>query len=83
MRKHVRYIRKKKIAVFANKSLFARKNRYLRTKTAMFEKNKKLTLLTEFETIELAIQIIDLVDVLHQKKIVHTNLNPKNIFLKD
>ena len=46
-------------------------------------KNKKLTLLTEFETIELAIQIIDLVDVLHQKKIVHTNLNPKNIFLKD
>lgn len=43
-------------------------------------KNRR-TLFTEFETIEIAIQIIDLLDVLHSKQIIHTNLNPNNIFL--
>ena len=36
---------------------------------------------TEYQTIKIAISIIDLLDVLHCKKIVHTNLNPANIFL--
>ena len=39
------------------------------------------TLFTEFETIEIALKIIDLVQILHSKGIVHTNLNPQNIFL--
>ena len=33
--------------------------------------------------IEIAIQIIDLLEILHLKNIVHTNLNPENIFLRD
>lgn len=43
----------------------------------------KKTVFTEFETIRIAIQIIDLLEVLHSKKIVHTNLNPSNIYLLD
>jgi len=40
-----------------------------------------MTVFTEFETIEIAINIIDLLEVLHEKDIIHTNLNPENIFL--
>ena len=44
---------------------------------------RKLTFFTEYEAIEIAIQIIDLLEILHSKNIVHTNLNPENIFLRD
>ena len=42
---------------------------------------QKLTIFSEYEAIEIAIQIIDLLSVLHSKNIVHTNLNPGKIFL--
>ena len=48
-----------------------------------FGARARKTLFTEFETIEIAIQIINLLEVLHQKNIIHTNLNPENIFLVD
>jgi len=38
---------------------------------------------TEYEAIQIAIHIIDLLEVLHSNNIVHTNLNPENIFLID
>lgn len=41
------------------------------------------TLFSEFETIDIALKIIDLVQTLHQKNIVHTNLCPENIFLRN
>jgi len=46
-----------------------------------FQPKSRKTLFTEFETIEIAIQIINLLEVLHQKNIIHTNLCPENIFL--
>jgi serine/threonine protein kinase len=39
------------------------------------------TLFSEFETIDIAIKIIDLLEILHTNNIIHTNLNPENIFL--
>lgn len=39
------------------------------------------TLFSEFETIDIAIKIIDLLEILHENNIIHTNLNPENIFL--
>lgn len=39
------------------------------------------TLFSEFETIDIAIKIIDLLEILHSNNIIHTNLNPENIFL--
>lgn len=47
------------------------------------ERSTRKTMFTEYETIEIAIQIINLLDVLHSKNIVHTNLNPSQIFLVD
>lgn len=41
------------------------------------------TLFSEYDSIDIAIQIIDLVQILHDKDIIHTNLNPDNIFLCD
>ena len=43
--------------------------------------SQKLTVFSEFQTIEIAIKIIDLLQVLHEKNIIHTNLNPDTIFL--
>ena len=40
------------------------------------------TLFSEFETIEITIKIIDLLSILHQNNIVHTNLAPETIFLR-
>ena len=37
---------------------------------------------SEFEAIEIIIKIIELLEFLHEKNIIHTNLNPSNIFLK-
>jgi len=48
-----------------------------------YKQASRLTIFSEFETIEIAIQIIDLLSILHNKNIVHTNLNPNNIFLVD
>jgi serine/threonine protein kinase len=39
------------------------------------------TLFTEYETIEIAINLIDVVQVLHDKNIVHTNICPENILM--
>lgn len=39
------------------------------------------TLFTEYEAIDIAIKIIDLLEILHSQGISHTNLNPENIFL--
>ena len=41
------------------------------------------TIFTEYETIEIALNIIHLVDLLHNSNVVHTNLNPEDIFLRD
>lgn len=43
----------------------------------------KQTLFTEYQTIKIAINIIDLLDVLHCRNIVHSNLNPTNVFLRE
>lgn len=40
------------------------------------------TLFTEYEAIEIAIKIIDLLRMLHSQDIIHTNLSPENIFVK-
>ena len=41
----------------------------------------KPTVLTEYQVIDIAISIIDLLEVLHSNKIVHSNLSPNSIFL--
>ena len=41
------------------------------------------TLFSEFEAIDIVIKIIDLLEILHSNNIIHTNLNPSNIFLRD
>ena len=45
--------------------------------------SSKRTLFSEYEAIEIVIQIIDLLEFLHGQDIIHTNLNPANIFLRD
>jgi hypothetical protein len=40
------------------------------------------TVFTEYDTIKIGLHIIDLLEVLHSKKIVHTNLTPSTIFLR-
>ena len=44
--------------------------------------SSKRTLFSEFEALEIVIKIIELLEFLHDKNIIHTNLNPSNIFLK-
>lgn len=41
------------------------------------------TLFTEVEVIDIGIQIVNLLEILHEQNLVHTNLNPENIFLVD
>jgi len=43
---------------------------------------RKSTFMTEIETIEVVLKVINLLDKLHSKKIIHTNLNPSEIFFK-
>lgn len=43
----------------------------------------QLTALTEVESIDLILKVIELTEVLHERKLVHTNLCPKEIFLRD
>ena len=45
--------------------------------------SSKRTLFPEFDAIDIAIKIIDLLSILHDKNIIHTDLNPANIFLKN
>jgi serine/threonine protein kinase len=52
------------------------------TNQANFNSSKR-TLFSEYEAIEIVIQIIDLLEFLHSQDIIHTNLNPANIFLKN
>ena len=43
----------------------------------------KKTLFSEIEAINLLLRVVDLVnDTLHSKDIVHTNLNPSELFLR-
>jgi hypothetical protein len=41
----------------------------------------KPTFFTEVEVIDLTLAILNLLELLHQKEIVHTNLCPTDIFL--
>ena len=41
------------------------------------ESGSQKTLFSEFEAIDLAIRVIDLLDLLHELDIVHTNLAPE------
>lgn len=47
------------------------------------DQGSQKTLFPEFEAIELAIKIIDLLEMLHSLDIVHTNLAPEQIFLRN
>jgi serine/threonine protein kinase len=47
------------------------------------EEERRDTLMPEFEVIKLAIRIIDLLELLHSKQIIHSNLNPYEIFLPE
>lgn len=51
--------------------------------TKNLQESSHRTLFSEFETIEIAVKIIDLLSILHLNNIVHTNLAPENIFLRD
>jgi serine/threonine protein kinase len=39
------------------------------------------TLFSEYEAIDIGLKIIDLLQMLHDKDIIHTNLAPENIFV--
>jgi serine/threonine protein kinase len=41
------------------------------------------TLYTEFETIDIGLKLINLLEMLHDNNIIHTNFSPENIFLKE
>lgn len=41
------------------------------------------TLFTEVEVIDIGLQIVNLLEILHEENLIHTNLNPENIFLVD
>lgn len=43
----------------------------------------KRTFISEVEAIDIILKIIDLVQVLHRRDIIHTNFNPNEIFLKN
>mgnify|MGYP001949958837 CR=1 FL=1 len=44
---------------------------------------EKPTLFNESETITIALQIVHLIELLHKHDIVHTNLNPDTILLRE
>ena len=41
------------------------------------------TFFTEVESIDISLKIIDLLELIHTQNVVHTNLSPNEIFLKD
>ena len=41
------------------------------------------TLFTEVETIDLCLKLVDLLELIHDKNVVHTNLCPEEIFLRN
>ena len=43
---------------------------------------RRKTYMTEDETIEVILRVIDLLETLHSREIIHTNLNPSEIFFK-
>lgn len=44
---------------------------------------RKSTIMTENETVDIVIRVIDLLEILHSKGIIHTNINPGEIFFKN
>lgn len=46
------------------------------------QNSSKRTLFSEYEAIDIVIKIINLLSLLHELNIVHTNLNPSSIFMK-
>lgn len=52
--------------------------------TNVVGKNKsQLTFFTEVEAIDICLKIIDLLELIHSQNVVHTNLCPNEIFLRD
>ena len=47
------------------------------------QRYQQRTLFPEFDAIDIAIKVIDLLSILHDSNIIHTDLNPGNIFLKN
>ena len=45
--------------------------------------SSKRTLFPEFDAIDITIKVIDLLSILHDQNIIHTDFNPSNIFLKN
>jgi serine/threonine protein kinase len=45
--------------------------------------SSKRTLFPEYDAIDVSIKIIDLLTLLHDNNIIHTDLNPSNIFLNN
>ena len=43
----------------------------------------QMTFFTEVESIDISLKIIDLLDLIHSQNVVHTNLCPSEIFLRD
>lgn len=43
---------------------------------------RKSTVMTETETIDIILRVISLIEILHSKGIIHTNINPGEIFFK-
>ena len=41
------------------------------------------TAFSELEVIEIALKIIELLEMLHERDILHTNLTPETIFLRE
>lgn len=47
------------------------------------ERQSKLTVFSEVQAIDLILKVIDLTSMLHDQKLVHTNLCPREIFLRE
>ena len=46
-------------------------------------KKSSPTYLTEVQAIDLSLKLVDLLELIHSKNVVHTNFSPQEIFLKD
>ena len=61
----------------------------LTTPGVVTEGRKKLisksmdTFFTEVEAIDLSLKLVELLELIHKRNVVHTNLCPEEIFLKD
>ena len=47
------------------------------------QNKSQLTFFTEVESIDICLKIIDLLELIHSQNVVHTNLCPNEIFLRD